>query len=230
MLRLIERVAADPNLELGRLDHLTAAYERSLAREAEAQFNAALVKLQPKLPVLDELGEITDVEGTLQASYATWEDTVEAIRPMLARHGFALSFRPGRPAGGALSVIGMLRHEAGHKEEAELSLPADATGGKNACQAVGSAVSYGQRYVAKLLLNLTSRRQDDDDGSAAGKSSAELAAIGEIDALADRPQFLAWKRANRGVLAELSSAGFQRVIGHYCSRLRGLEASARRAP
>ncbi len=56
-------------------------------------------------------------------------------------------------------VVGVLRHEAGHKEEAELVLPADLSSGKNPVQAVGSSLSYGQRYVAKLLLNLASRRR-----------------------------------------------------------------------
>jgi len=32
---------------------------------------------------------------------------------------------------------------------------------------------------------------------AAGKSDAELAAIAEINSLADRPAFLAWKRRRR---------------------------------
>jgi hypothetical protein len=229
LLRAIERAAADPNVGPDRLDHLAALYERTLAREAEATFNAALAKLQPKLPVLEERGEIADPDGAVKATYATWDDTVEAIRPLLARHGFSLSFKAGRSAAaGFLSVIGVLRHAAGHKEDAELQLPADPTGDKNAVQAIGSTVTYGQRYVAKMLLNLVSRGTD-DDGAAAGKTGAELAAIAEINALADRPAFLAWKRANRTMLGELSNPAFQRVIGHYGVRLRRLEDAAREA-
>lgn len=226
LLRVIERAAAEEDPDIERLDRLAAMYERTLAREAETLFTAALVRMQSKLPVLDELGEITDPDGTVQVTYATWEDTVDLIRPILARHGFSLSFRPGRPGDGALSVIGVLRHEAGHKEEAELALPPDATGNKNAVQAVGSAMSYGQRYVAKMLLNLTSRRQDDDDAMAAGKSASELAAIAEIEALEGRPAFLAWKRANRVLLGELPAPAFQRVIAHYGARLRRADQRA----
>jgi hypothetical protein len=229
LLRAIDRAASDPNVSLDRLEHLATLYERTLAREAEARFNAALAKLQPKLPVLEERGEIADADGAVKATYATWDDTVEAIRPLLARHGFSLSFKAGRmAAAGFLSVIGVLRHAAGHNEEAELVLPADATGDKNAVQAIGSAVTYGQRYVAKMLLNLVSRGTD-DDGAAAGKTVAELNAIAEINALADKPAFLAWKRSNRAMLGELSNAAFQRVIGHYGVRLRRLEDAAQEA-
>jgi len=225
LLRLMERAVADPATGLDRLDRLAAMYERAVAREAEATFNAALVKMQSKLPVLPEHGTITDPDGALLTTYATWEDTVDAIRPILTRHGFSLSFKSERSSPEMLVVRGVLRHEAGHREEAELQLPADTTGAKNAVQAIGSTVTYGQRYVAKMLLNLTSRG-DDDDAEAAGKSSAEVNAIAAINALADKPAFLTWKRANRGMLGELPSTAFQRVIGHYGARLRRIEEAA----
>jgi hypothetical protein len=225
LLRVINRAAADPEIDFDRLDRLLGAYERTLAREAEAKFNAAFAKLQPRLPVLDELGQIEGPDGEVQATYATWEDTVDAIRPILARCGFSLSFKTGPASAGFLTVVGVLRHEGGHKEEAELKLPADTSGGKNPVQAVGSTVTYGQRYVAKMLLNLTSRG-DDDDGAAAGETSAELSAIVEINGLTDRSAFLAWKRANRALLGELPLAGFQRVIARYSERLRRLEGEA----
>jgi hypothetical protein len=226
LLRVIERAGSETGVDFERLDRLVTTYERTLAREAEARFSAAYARMQSKLQVLDERGEITGADGEVQATYATWEDTVDAIRPILARHGFSLSFKTGPAAAGLVTVVGVLRHEAGHKEEAELQLPADTTGGKNAVQAIGSTVTYGQRYVAKMLLNLTSRG-DDDDGEAVGKSPGELDAIAEINALADRSAFLAWKRANRGRLGELPTAAFQRVIGHYSDRLRRLEGEAR---
>ncbi|MFI4989111.1 MAG: ERF family protein [Alphaproteobacteria bacterium] len=225
MLRVIERAAADPDVPIERLDRLATLYERMVSREAETKFNAALVKMQPKLPVLEERGQITGPDGAVRATYATWEDTVEAIRPMLARHGFSLSFKPGRSPRGVPTVTGVLRHEAGHKEEAEIELPADTSGDKNPVQAVGSTMSYGQRYVAKMLLNLTSRGED-DDGHAAGQSGAEFGAIAEINALADKPAFLAWKRSNRKLLGELSPPEFQRVIGHYSTRLIRIEGEA----
>ena len=43
-----------------------------------------------------------------------------------------------------------------------MSLPVDFTGSKNPVQAIGSSTSYGKRYVAAALLNLTSRGEEDD--------------------------------------------------------------------
>jgi ERF superfamily len=218
LLRLLERTLADPHSDIERLDRLAVLYERMVQREAETRFNAALVRLQPKLPVLEERGQITGPDGAVRATYATWEDMVDVMRPILARHGFSLSFKPGRSPRGVPTVTGVLRHEGGHNEAAEIELPADVSGDKNPLQAVGSTMSYGQRYVAKMLLNLVSRG-DDDDGQGAGRSAAELGAIAEINALTERSAFLAWKRAKQRVLSELPPPEFQRVISHYSTRL-----------
>jgi len=225
LLELMERSLADPSADLDRLDRIAVIYERALAREAEQAFALALIQMQRRLPVLNELGEITDESGEVKSTYASWEDTVETIRPILFRHGFALSFKPGLSARGEPVVVGVLRHEAGHKGEAELVLPADVSGGKNPVQAVGSSLSYGQRYVTKLLLNLASRRvEDDDDGQMAGSVQAERDAIVEINALEAEAAFPAWKRANRRRLGELAPASFQRVIGCYNTRLSRIRA------
>ncbi len=222
---LMERSLADPGADLDRLDRIAVIYERALAREAEQAFARALIQMQRRLPVLDELAEVTDESGAVKSTYASWEDTVETIRPILFRHGFALSFKPSVSARGEPMVVGVLRHQAGHKEEAELVLPADVSGGKNPVQAVGSSLSYGQRYVTKLLLNLASRRvEEDGDGQMAGSVQAERDAIVEINALEAEDAFPAWKRANRRRLGELAPASFQRVIGCYNTRLARLRA------
>ncbi|MNE66080.1 ERF superfamily protein [compost metagenome] len=56
----------------------------------------------------------------------------------------------------------MLSHRDGHRETTSILLPADATGSKNAVQAVASSVSYGKRYTAGALLNFTTTGEDDD--------------------------------------------------------------------
>jgi hypothetical protein len=224
LLELMERSLADPSADLDRLDRIAVIYERALSREAEQAFARALIQMQRRLPVLDELGEVTDESGAVKSTYASWEDTVETIRPILFRHGFALSFRPGISPRGEPVVVGVLRHEAGHKEEAELVLPADVSGGKNPVQAVGSSLSYGQRYVTKLLLNLASRKLDDDDGQMAGSVQAERDAIVEINGLEIEDDFPVWKRTNRRRLGDLAPASFQRVIGCYNARLARIRA------
>lgn len=184
ILSVIARAAADPNVDIDKLERLLEMQERVLARDAKAQFTSALAELQPLLPTIDEKGGIKDRNGNVQSTYALWEDINEAIKPLLAEYGFALSFRTQRSEN-EITVTGVLSHRGGHSEETELSLPSDTSGSKNAVQAVGSSTSYGKRYTAMALLNLTSRGLDDD-----GKAGGAVGCITrqqweEIEKLAD---------------------------------------------
>lgn len=195
ILSVIERAARDPNVDVDKMERLMAMAERMSDRTARAAFAAALAEMQPNLPVIAERGAIRHkVGGPAVSTYALWEDINDAIKPILAEHGFALSFRVGSGEG-KISVTGVLSHRDGHSEETTMVLPVDASGSKNAVQAVGSSTSYGKRYTAQALLNLTSRGED-DDGKAAGSGErinddqlAEIQALME-DVGADRDKFL----------------------------------------
>ena len=105
------------------------------------------------------------VTATATSTYALWEDINEAIKPVIARSGFGLRFRIGQEHN-TIVVTAILSHCGGHAEETTMRLPVDLSGGKNPVQAIGSSTSYGKRYTASALLNLTSRGED-DDGKAA---------------------------------------------------------------
>lgn len=164
MFSMIERAARDPNVNIDKLERLMAMQERMTAQKASAAFASAFADMQADIPSIAERGK-----GHGNITYALWEDVNDAIKPVLAKHGFGLRFEVGR-AGDRLTVTGALMHREGHSERTMIELPADTSGSKNAVQAIGSSTSYGKRYVAAALLNLTSRLSEDrdDDGAAAG--------------------------------------------------------------
>jgi hypothetical protein len=174
LLNLIERAARDPNVDIDKMERLFGMRERMQAQAAKTAYLAALSKMQSDLPAIERKGTAHN-----NKRYARFEDFVEAVKPILAKHGFSLSFRinqigmvtkdggPIEPAG--IRVTGVLGHEAGHHEETSITLPADATGNKNPVQSVGSSVSYGKRYVGVTLLGVATE-DEDDDGKAAGGS------------------------------------------------------------
>lgn len=166
ILSMIERMARDPSVDITRIERLMDMRERIVAQNAKGAYHAALAEMQPELPIIRERGKIDIGKGKPQF-YALWEDINEAIRPALAKHGFALSFRTNT-ADGKVAVTGILSHRGGHAEETTMQLSADVSGSKNAVQAIGSSTSYGKRYTAMALLNLTSGGEDDDGNSAAG--------------------------------------------------------------
>lgn len=171
ILTVIARAASDPAVDIDKLERLLEMQERVLARDAKAAYYTALAEMQPNLPVIGERGAIsTDRGKTVQSTYALWEDVNEAIKPILAEHGFALSFKVRRTEGEIITT-GILSHRGGHSEETELALPTDNSGSKNSVQAVGSSTSYGKRYTAFALLNLTTTGED-DDGQMGGRKES----------------------------------------------------------
>lgn len=209
LMAVISRAASDPDTDVEKLERLMAMFERITDRSAKADYSAALAEMQPKLPVIAERG------STDKGKYALWEDINDAIRPILAEAGFALSFRVGSATDGKMTVTGILSHKAGHQEETTMTLPLDTSGSKNAVQAVGSSTSYGKRYTAMALLNITSRGEDDDGyrGGVGGTLTPEQ--IGEVQALmddvgADRDRFLNFIRVPS--IAQIPAKRFAEVI------------------
>lgn len=159
---IIERIRAGASLEETREFY---AFAREIqADEARVAFAADFAAMQAELPEIPKAGRIDIGKGKPQ-QYALWEDVNERIKPVLTKYGFGLTFRRADTAD-KVTVTAILMHKAGHSDETSVPLPIDASGSKNAVQAYGSALSYGKRYSAGLLLNFTSRGEDDDGRAA----------------------------------------------------------------
>lgn len=184
IMAVISRAAADPTCDIDKLERLMAMHERMLARDAEAEFNAAMAAMQSDIPSIAERGAIV-VNGQKRSDYATFEDINDVIKPIMQTHGFAITFKVENIAQG-LSVTGILMHRAGHRESTTMLLPLDTSGSKNAVQAVGSSTSYGKRYVMSALLNLTTRGEDDDGHAAVPTANVTSVQASGITALLSR--------------------------------------------
>lgn len=193
MFAMIERAARDPSVDIDKLERLMQMKKDADALAARAAYDAAMADMQPELPTVGERGNAAG-----RYTYALWEDINAAIKPVLMRHGFALTFRTDFTGG--ISITGVLSHRAGHREETSITLPADPSGNKNAVQSVASSVSYGKRYTAGALLNLTSHGEDDDAYAAVVERITEAQEIQINDMLeatgSDKAKFLKWLKVD----------------------------------
>jgi hypothetical protein len=156
---VIERLAANPSVDVAKLEKIIELQERILKHQAEEAFNVAFAEMQAVLPTIAERGK------TDKGTYARLEDIIEQVRPVLSQHGFSLSHRTEWPDKQTVKVVGILTHRAGHSRQSEFMASADQSGSKNAIQALGSSVAYGRRYTTKDLLNIATRDEDDDGAS-----------------------------------------------------------------
>jgi hypothetical protein len=159
MLSTISRLALDPRCDMEKLERLMALQERMEAKTALESFNASFAEMQCAMPSVEKRTENTHTKKM----YADLDDINYAVRPVMAKFGFGVSFKIVNHEKG-VSVTGILMHKAGHREETTMLLPLDVGAGRSAVQSVGSTTTYGKRYVMCALLNITSGDDNDNDG------------------------------------------------------------------
>lgn len=171
VLAIIAEAASNPAVNPENMRALLDMQKEIVAEERRQAFDAAFIALQADLPVINKDGKIEvrkkdasgERTGALQQAtpYATFEAIMDAIQPLLTKHGFGLSFET-RSQNDRLLVIGHLIGH-GHERSTEFPLPAETSGSKNNVQGWGSSMSYGKRYCTIALLNIRSRAPQDRD-------------------------------------------------------------------
>lgn len=166
---MFERLAKDPSVDVEKLERLIQMKERIMRHEARAAYERAFAQMQSEIPEVSEKGRII-VKGTLRSTYAKLEDIHQAVKPILAKHGFSLRHRTEFPTDrpSVIRIVGILSHTDGHSEETAFEAPADKSDFRTDIQSMGSTVSYGRRYTTLDLLNIVTRGQD-DDGAKSGR-------------------------------------------------------------
>lgn len=206
---MIERVASQPDVPVERVEQLFKLYTQMDAERARRAYHAAFAKMQPSLPAVERKGK------SHNGKYARFEDIIGTIMPVLAEHGFGLSFRTSEQPGKVV-VTCLLSHSDGHSESTEYAFPYDGSGSKNAIQAIASAISYGKRYTMNALLGIATRDEDDDGNAAcAGETISDeqfkqLAAALSEKRIAPAKFCAVYKIANVG---DLPAKRFEEALG-----------------
>jgi hypothetical protein len=125
--------------------------------------NASLVKALSELTNLAK----TKVNPHFKSRFTSLDAILDATRPVLAKHGLALSQEPVFEDGMA-GVVTRIIHTSGESRESKLILPLR----DQSAQGVGSAISYARRYSAAAVLGIAS--DEDDDGQQASTSSKAI--------------------------------------------------------
>jgi hypothetical protein len=175
-LAMIERLVTDPNADVDKLDRLMQMHERVTARSAEAAFNVAISEAQKEMR---SVGADASNPQT-HSRYASYEALDRALRPIYTKNGFGLSFDTGEGAPvDYVRVLCYVSHTAGHSRTYRADMPADGKGAKGGdvmtkTHAVGSAMSYGMRYLLKMIFNVAVGEDDDDGNKASAKREPEM--------------------------------------------------------
>lgn len=163
---IVRAALATGNIEMYR--EAVALAKEMDAFAARKAFDNAMADAKAEMPLIKKNRHVSYGEGKSKTDYDHEDlaEVVDTVAPILSRHGlnhrWITHAKPGEP----VTVICILSHRSGHREEGQpLSAGADTSGGKNPIQAMKSTVSYLERITLMASLGLASRK-DDDDGRA----------------------------------------------------------------
>lgn len=148
--------AVQSGASLEMVEKLMGLKERWDANEARKAYDEAVAEAKADIPPITK-----DRDGH-NSRYATFAAIAKVVDPIISKHGLSYRFRTEQTD--RISVTCILSHRAGHFEQTTLSGPPDVGGSKNAIQAIGSTLTYLQRYSLVQMLGLAVAQ--DDDGKA----------------------------------------------------------------
>lgn len=157
------QVAMDQKADIDKLTKLFELNERYEANEARKAYNAAMTEFKKHPPQIDKNKKVGFGSGDRAVAYthATLDHICDIITAALATHGITHRWKVEQSPS-IIRVTCVLRHESGHEEGTTLEAGADGSGSKNGIQAIGSTVTYLQRYTLLAATGLATKGADDD--------------------------------------------------------------------
>jgi len=158
-------LALNKGSDLEKLEKLLALKERFELNEARKAYHKSMSVFKANPPKIDKDKAVA--YGNTKYNHASLGNVTEKISEALSKCGLSASWATKQETD-KICVTCRITHELGHSEETTLCAASDTSGSKNAIQAIGSTITYLERYTLLALTGLATYDQD-DDGQAAGK-------------------------------------------------------------
>jgi hypothetical protein len=204
------RMAVSGGADLDKLEKLLSLQERYEANEAKKSYHIAMAEFKSNAPKIEK--DKTVSYKDVKYNHASLANVVDKISTELSKHGLSASWSTKQ--NGVIMVTCKITHIQGHSEETTLSAPADATGSKNPIQAIGSAITYLERYTILALTGLATTEMDDDGKGVAIEYISEQEKSFIVDSLAELsasiPKFLEYMGLES--LDKMPKSDYQKAI------------------
>lgn len=206
------------NENIAALERMTDLYERMEAKKAEQKFNAAFAALQSELPDIVASSPIPQ-----RGKYERFEDIMHTVKPLLVKHGFAVSFEQ-LADDKRIRVTCHLRHADGHSTSTPFAVR---LGGKadSDTQADCKASTTAKRNALTQALNIVVR-QDAFDSEEDAKLEGGFVTPEQADELERRVALLNvdkaafFKFAGAATFREIPSSKYDILDQHLAKKER----------
>lgn len=149
------QTAVEQGADLEKLEKLMDLQDRWEANNAKKAFVVAMSAFRKECPTIEKTRKGHNTK------YAGLAEAIDQIKALLAECGLSHSWQTNQNDAG-VTVTCTVTHVDGHSESTTLTAGPDSSGSKNSIQAIGSTVSYLQRYTLFAILGLASQEMDND--------------------------------------------------------------------
>lgn len=159
------QLAVEKDFDAEKLDKVITLFNQQQDRQRKETFELHFAEMQKELPIITKDRSAKDKNGKDTYKYATLENVLSQVTPIIAKHGFSYSWRNETCATGQVRVWCAISGY-GHTRESYFDIPIlDPSSWTNAIQQMGSAASYGKRYSLCNALGIIIKDEDDDAAS-----------------------------------------------------------------
>ena len=217
------------------IEKMMSLQERNDANEARKAYHRAMAAFAENPPDIEKDKKVsyTTSKGTTAYSHAQLGTSTAKIQSALSPHGLHASWRTIQ-TDKSIKVVCRITHELGHFEETDLSAGADDSGSKNSIQAIGSTISYLERYTLFALTGIASKDMDDDgrhsesDGKMTSFEQWEIKATEACEAANTLEDIIGWwPDFGTTIKKELKKAEAAKIYDMVVARKKELEAAER---
>jgi hypothetical protein len=211
-------LALTSGADLDKIEKLIELQERWERNEAKKAYHLAMSAFKANPPEIlkavhvsfksKKTGQLTEYD------HPDLADVAEKVSKAMSTHGLHASWSTAQHEGGQIEVTCTITHVLGHSESTSLKASADQSGGKNNIQALGSTISYLERYTLLAKTGLAAKGIDDDGAASepTGITEEQVLTIESqmAEVNADEKAFLKYLGVKG--LDELDAIGYKKAI------------------
>lgn len=146
--------------DVATLREMITLYKEMEADGAKKSFAIAFSTLQSEMPQIAATRIIPKKDGTLRSTFASFDDLMSAIQPLVGKHGFSISFDMEVGEGRVVAVC-ILTHLQGHSESRKAAVRLSPPPETSPAQQDAATLTFAKRLALCNMFNVSISHDDD---------------------------------------------------------------------
>src|SRR3990167_4201359 len=164
--------AIEKGADITTLERLLSMRKELKAEQAREAFYKAMSEFQSSCPSIKKERKVRGKDGGVRYSYASLDDIVSVVAPLLSDHGLSYGIKADLKEGFVIANC-IVNHIAGHSETSSFAVPIEKEAFMGDAQKSGSALMYAKRYAFCNAFGIVTGDEDDDAQSLGGGVSVQ---------------------------------------------------------